>query len=151
MLYNITDGRNWFEIFVKVKDMPFKDLNMKVFIPSPTESSTAFWLMYFAFHENEQIHWSWSEPGMKKQILLLLLFFGYPLSFHLRKPKQSLFRLLDGWLAGVLNRRLWWKAEHGRLWCFSHRMPWISQADKDNLPMKISLTLIILWIMVWQL
>lgn len=42
MLYTITDGRNWFEIFVKVKDMPFKGLNMQVFIPSPTEPHVAF-------------------------------------------------------------------------------------------------------------
>lgn len=42
MLYNITDGRNGFEMFVKVKDMPFKDLNMKVFIPPPTEPNIAF-------------------------------------------------------------------------------------------------------------
>lgn len=98
MLYNITDGRNWFEIFVKVKDMPFKDLNMKVFIPSPTESSTAFWLMYFAFHENEQIHWSWSEPGMKKQILLLFFFFWLSPFFPSEKAQAEPFQT-PGWLA----------------------------------------------------
>lgn len=42
MLYNIPDGKNWFEIFVKVKDMPFRGLNMQVFIPSPTEPCIAF-------------------------------------------------------------------------------------------------------------